>query len=282
MNNLLVRRTLYTGAACIASGALYYTLKRNSGTIEMENTKTLPSYQATFSVPMTCDACIRDISSALNKVSGMQSTDFRLSDQLVTTTATAPPSSIVSAIQSTGRTAIIRGTGTANSAAVCILETPPSSTPVTEPQPSPVRGLARLIQLSDRITLLDMTLTGLLKGSYTATIRQCGDISAGAKSMGVVFTGFEGDRKGQLGKLEVDESGRGTLVEEVDWRVWEMVGRGIVVDKVEADKHEGEDDVVVGVIARSAGVWENEKVVCGCSGKTVWEEREEMLGRGML
>jgi len=44
----------------------------------------------------------------------------------------------------------------------------------------------------------------------------------------------------------------------------------------------GRDTVVVGVVARSAGVWENEKVVCGCSGKTVWEERGDAVKRGML
>ena len=248
----------------------------------MENTKAFPAYQATFSVPMTCEACTDDISGALSNVPGIQSTEFSLPDQLVTTTTTAPPSTIISAIQSTGRTAIIRGTGAANSAAVCILEASPSSTPPTESQPSPVRGLARLIQLSDRITLLDLTLTGLAKGTYKASIRQAGDISAGAKSMGGVFTGFDGSKKGELGHLEVDPNGRGALVGEVDWRVWEMVGRGIIVEKIEADKKGDENDVVIGVIARSAGVWENEKVVCGCSGKTVWEEREEMVGKGML
>ena len=85
---------------------------------------------------------------------------------------------------------------------------------------------------------------------------------------------------GELGKLEVDEDGRGSLVGEIDWRVWQMVGRGIVVERL--GKKEGGDGLVVGVVARSAGVWENEKVVCGCSGKTVWEEREEMVGKGML
>ena len=85
---------------------------------------------------------------------------------------------------------------------------------------------------------------------------------------------------GELGKLEVDENGRGSLVGEIDWRVWQMVGRGIVVERL--GKEEGGDGLVVGVVARSAGVWENEKVVCGCSGKTVWEEREEMVGKGML
>ena len=282
MSNLLLRRTLYTSAACVSTGALYYTFSRNSDIRKMETENKFPAYQATFSVPMTCKACTDDISGALSKVPGIQSTEFSLPDQLVTTTSTTPPSTIISAIQSTGRTAIIRGTGTANSAAVCILETPPSPTSSTDPEPSPVRGLARLIQLSDRITLLDLTLTGLAKGTYKASIRQAGDISGGAKSMGDIFRGFDGKKKGELGQLEVDASGRGALVGEVDWRVWEMVGRGIVVENIRADKKGDENNVVVGVIARSAGVWENEKVVCGCSGKTVWEEREEMIGKGML
>ena len=65
------------------------------------------------------------------------------------------------------------------------------------------------------------------------------------------------------------------------WRVWEMVGRGIVVQPKGGEKRVG-DETVMGVVAWSAGMWENEKMVCGCSGKTEWEEREEMVGRGML
>ncbi|KAL9134501.1 MAG: hypothetical protein Q9175_004317 [Cornicularia normoerica] len=241
----------------------------------------LPAYQATFSVPMHCDACIKDISSALSKLPGVRETDFSLPKQLLTTTSTTPLSAIISTIEDTGRTAILRGSGKANSAAVCILETPPPPTSPSVPQASPVRGLARLIELSDRITLLDMTLTGLPKGTYTASIRQSGDISNVPGSMGGVFTGLREDKAGDLGKLEVDGTGRGSLVGEVDWRVWEMVGRGVVVERL-GEVKEGENGLVVGVVARSAGVWENEKVVCGCSGKTVWEEREEMVGKGML
>lgn len=101
-------------------------------------------------------------------------------------------------------------------------------------------------------------------------------------------------RKGELGVLEIDGKGRGNLVGEVGWRVWELVGRGMCVERIHGGDDEGKEvngegkgrgqrvTEVVGVVARSAGVWENEKVVCGCSGKTVWEEREEMVGRGML
>lgn len=241
----------------------------------------LPAYQATFSVPMHCDGCIKDISKALSQLPGIQEADFSLPKQLVTTTATTPPSDIISTIQDTGRTAILRGSGKANSAAVCILETPPPSIPPSVPEASPVRGLARLIELSDRITLLDMTLTGVPKGTYNASIRQSGDISSVPGSMGAEFTGLEGDKTGDLGNLKVDEAGRGSFVGEVDWRVWEMVGRGVVVERSGEGKEKG-NGLVVGVIARSAGVWENEKVVCACSGKTVWEEREEMVRKGML
>ncbi|RJE17087.1 copper chaperone [Aspergillus sclerotialis] len=40
-------------------------------------------------------------------------------------------------------------------------------------------------------------------------------------------------------------------------------------------------DTLVGVIARSAGVWDNDKTVCSCSGKSVWQERQEQVAQGM-
>ena len=43
-----------------------------------------------------------------------------------------------------------------------------------------------------------------------------------------------------------------------------------------------DEDTVVGVIARSAGVWDNDKTVCSCTGKTLWEERRDEVGKGML
>ena len=278
MSKLSLKGSIYASVACLSTGALYYAF---SPTPYTKREKMLPAYQATFSVPMHCDACIKDISGALSKLPGVQETDFSLPNQILTTTSTSPPSAIISTIQETGRTAILRGSGKANSAAVCILETPTPPTCLLTPEASPVRGLARLIELSDRITLLDMTLTGLPTGTYSASIRQSGDISNVPGSMGGVFAGFEGDKAGNLGALEVDKTGRGSMVGEIDWRIWELVGRGVVVERLEGDT-EGGNGLVVGVVARSAGVWENEKVVCGCSGKTVWEEREEMVGKGML
>lgn len=83
--------------------------------------------------------------------------------------------------------------------------------------------------------------------------------------------------------FDINNEGEGRFVGEVEWCVGEIIGRGMLVAQdSEAGKWAGEG-VVVGVVARSAGVWENErKVICNCSGMTVWEEREGMRRMGVL
>lgn len=51
---------------------------------------------------------------------GIKKVDANLKDQLIFIEGTAPPSSIVSAIQNTGRDAILRGSGTTNSTSLHI------------------------------------------------------------------------------------------------------------------------------------------------------------------
>ncbi|KAL9100644.1 MAG: hypothetical protein Q9163_003992, partial [Psora crenata] len=257
MSFKLPYRSIYATAATLPAGfALYYMLSQR------RPKNMLPAYEATFSVPVISEDSAKEINSALRQLPGIQETSISIPSKLVTTRGTAPPSKIISAIQSTGRSAILRGSGNANGAAVCILESPPSTEASAESQSSPVRGLARLIELGENLTMLDMTLTGLPEGRYQATVRERGDISDGPRSMGGVFKGLGGDKKGEIGELVVDQEGRGILIGEVGWRVWEMVGRGIVVERTgDVEKSMGDGGaVVVGVIARSAGAWENEKV----------------------
>lgn len=66
--------------------------------------------------------------------------------------------------------------------------------------------------------------------------------------------------------------------------IWEMIGRGMVVSKQtgEGRFERNDGDTLVGVVARSAGVWDNDKTVCSCSGKTLWEERKDEVKKGML
>ncbi|KAH6684220.1 superoxide dismutase [Halenospora varia] len=240
------------------------------------------SFQTLFAVPMTCEACVKDISGSLFKLSGIEKVEANLKDQLVTIEGTAAPSAIVSAIQATGRDAILRGTGASNSAAVCILET--HSTTVSEK----VRGLARMVQVAPSLTLIDLTIRGLSPGSYWASIRETGDISQGAVSTRGIWADSKENTikpRGFLGTVQVGKDGIGSVFIDKPIQIWEMIGRGMVVSKQHDGKgkfEKNDDDTLVGVIARSAGVWDNDKTVCSCSGKTLWEERKDEVKKGML
>lgn len=88
---------------------------------------------------MTCESCIKDVSDSLYRLDGISKVEADLKDQLVSVKGTsmqnnpmfffnlvreknifinvtlAAPSAIVAAIQGTGRDAILRGSGTAES-----------------------------------------------------------------------------------------------------------------------------------------------------------------------
>lgn len=202
-------------------------------------------------------------------------------------TGTVAPSSIVAAIQSTGRDAILRGSGQAESAAVCILETHASNVQ------DHVRGLIRMVQVAPHMTIMDMTLRGVRPGTYHVSVRETGDISRGAASTGGIWDASASppslsssdppvNARGVLGTIEVQQSGLGSVFVDKPVQIWEMIGRSIVVSREKESFRTEDPDTLVGVIARSAGVWDNDKTVCSCSGKTVWEERKEQRGKGML
>ncbi|KIX04232.1 uncharacterized protein Z518_07786 [Rhinocladiella mackenziei CBS 650.93] len=229
-------------------------------------------FQTTFAVPLHCESCVKDVSGILEKVEGITKIEANLKDQLFYIEGTAAPSSIVSAIESTGRDAILRGSGKSNSAGVCILETHAKAVS------DPVRGLARMVQVSDNHTLVDLTLRGVSPGTYHATVRETGDISRGAASTGGIWeaikalAGSFSQPRGVFGTVQVGRDGRGSAFLDRPVSIWEIIGRSMVVSKQQEGAFQTEDpDTLVGVIARSAGVWDNDKTVCSCSGKTsVW------------
>ena len=233
-------------------------------------------------MPLHCDNCVQDVSRALNQLPGVEKVEADLKEQLFYVEGTVAPSTIVSAIQSTGRDAILRGSGKVNGAGVCILET--HAPGVVDP----VRGLARMVQVAESRTLVDLTIRGLPAGVYHATVREKGDISEGASSTGGIWdaikimTGFPRPR-GVLGTIQVGQDKRGSVFLDQPVSIWEVIGRSMVVSKSADGPFSREDpDTLVGVIARSAGVWDNEKQVCSCSGKNLWQEREEQSQKGML
>ncbi|KAH8732302.1 superoxide dismutase copper chaperone-like protein [Phaeosphaeriaceae sp. PMI808] len=243
---------------------------------------TVPVFETIFAVPMTCDSCIRDIEKPLYELSGINKVTANLEDQLVSVEGTAAPSVIVAAIQSTGRDAILRGSGKSNSAAVCILESHAFHVE------NKVRGLARMVEVAPSMTVVDLSIRGLSPGIYHATVRESGDISTGPESTGSIWEAGKAKNeseanRGIFGAVEVGKDGAGSVFFDKPIHIWEIIGRSIVVAKQQDGKFDKNDpDTLVGVIARSAGVWDNDKTVCSCSGKTVWQEREEQRDRGML
>lgn len=147
-----------------------------------------------------------------------------------------------------------------------------------------------MVQVAPNMTIIDLSIKGLSPGTYTASIRESGDISSGPESTGKLWDAIQASKekkplRGILGTVEVTKGGIGAVFVDRPIEVWEMIGRSIVVSKLNPEKggfSKKDPDTLVGVIARSAGVWDNDKTVCSCSGKTVWEERKEQTGRGMM
>ena len=148
-----------------------------------------------------------------------------------------------------------------------------------------------MVQVSSSMTLVDLTIRGLPAGEYWATVRETGDISAGAASTGGIWEALkskskdskESQHRGIFGTVRVGKDGSGSAFLDRPVQIWEMIGRSMVISKQKDGAFNKEDpDTLVGVIARSAGVWDNDKTVCSCSGKNVWEERKEQVGKGML
>lgn len=241
-------------------------------------------FETVFNVPMECESCVKSVKDALKGLNSVESYQVDLKTQTATVLGNTPPSEIVKAIQSTGKDAIIRGTGKANSAAVCILE---SFDPKDKFQP--VKGLARIVAVSDLDVYVDLTVNGVKKGNHFLLVRQSGNLSNGAFSTGAVFHAFApievvqpSDISTKINSLNAFDSdsllSSGQSFFHASLKIKELIGRSMVLSNLRDDIN---SEALCGVIARSAGAWENDKLVCSCTGKTVWQERVDAINRGV-
>ncbi|SAM08739.1 hypothetical protein [Absidia glauca] len=252
-------------------------------------------FKTEFAVEMTCQSCVDDITTVLQAFPDINHFEVDLSDQRVTIEGTALPSKISRALKDSGRTVIVRGQGVADEtqghsgAAVCIFDI--YGEDPTQQMPKGKSGLARFVQIDQDTCLIDLTVEGLEPGKHGVHIHECGDVSRGWLSTGDHFnpTGVDhGDEctghLGDLGNLTVDNNGWGDLVVESERiKVWDIIGRSMVITKHEDDlgrglqqqsKWDGNSGpgILCGIIARSAGAFENMKKICACNGNTLWEE----------
>ncbi|WVQ79267.1 hypothetical protein IAT38_001363 [Cryptococcus sp. DSM 104549] len=159
-----------------------------------------------------------------------------------------------------------------------------------------VFGICRFVQIAPQTVLMDLTVrlppparVGL---GASAQAPQAASFNVYIASTGNLINPptTTGKPLLSLGSITPDKDGYGDMFKEVDGELWEWIGRGCVVEsasgagpsevqKQVAEGKEGAETIgriFAGVVARSAGAWGNDKTVCACSGRTMWEEGREM------
>lgn len=229
-------------------------------------------FEMVFNVPMECEGCEQSVRKSLENVTGLENLVIDWKAQVVNVIGYVAPSEIVNSLKRIGKDGIIRGTGKPNSAAVAILE----SFDVGEKSHS-VKGLARMVAVDEDNIVVDLTLNQLPAGTYYPQIRNSGNLSEGAFSTGKLYHSFGPIQLDQSDEKPVDNGSYQNFL-EAPLRIQDLIGRSFVLSRADLDISA---DCPVGVIARSAGAWENDKYICTCSGKTVWQERTDALENGI-
>ncbi|CAG4969469.1 unnamed protein product [Colias eurytheme] len=167
-----------------------------------------------------------------------------------------------------------------------------------------IMGVVRFQQTEQGPLVADVCIDGLTPGEHGLHVHDTGDLSEGCKSIGGHFNPHksphggpldppEKRHAGDLGNIIADDTGRATfrILDNV-LKVSDIVGRSIAVtsqcddmgrgssplSKVNGDSGE---PIACGIIARSAGIFQNPKRICACDGVVVWDEKDRPLaGKG--
>uniref|UniRef100_A0A3B5LLN5 Superoxide dismutase [Cu-Zn] n=1 Tax=Xiphophorus couchianus TaxID=32473 RepID=A0A3B5LLN5_9TELE len=165
-----------------------------------------------------------------------------------------------------------------------------------------IQGVVRFLQLSREDCLIDGTIDGLEPGPHGLHVHTLGDLTQDCLSCGEHYNPFgkqhggpeDSERHvGDLGNVVAGPDGRASFrLEDRQLKVWDVIGRSLVVDSGEDDLGRGGhplsrltgnsgDRLACGIIARSAGLFQNPKKICACDGVTLWEERDRPIaGKG--
>uniref|UniRef100_A0A8C8X3W5 Copper chaperone for superoxide dismutase n=1 Tax=Panthera leo TaxID=9689 RepID=A0A8C8X3W5_PANLE len=244
-----------------------------------------------FAVQMTCESCVDAVRTSLQGVAGVQSVEVQLENQMVLVQTTLPSQEVQALLEGTGQQAVLKGMGSGLlqnlGAAVAILE-----------GPGPVQGVVRFLQLTPERCLIEGTIDGLEPGPHGLHVHQFGDLTGNCSSCGDHFNPDgashggpeDSDRhRGDLGNVCADTDGRAVFrIEDKQLKVWDVIGRSLVIDEGEDDLGRGGhplskvtgnsgERLACGIIARSAGLFQNPKQICSCDGLTIWEERHRPI-----
>ncbi|XP_032528455.2 copper chaperone for superoxide dismutase [Danaus plexippus] len=209
---------------------------------------------------------------------------------------TVLPSSVVldMVIKTSGKRAVLQGYGDSTSAVAMV-----SSKCTTEH----VLGVIRFTQ-TDSVLIADGSVDGLTPGLHGLHVHESGDLSMGCSSIGDHYNplssphGSPADppserHAGDLGNIHADEQGRARFrIFDSVLQIDELLGRSVAVTQRADDLGRGSSPcskingdsgppIACGVIARSAGIFQNAKRICACDGVVVWDEKDRPLaGKG--
>ncbi|GBG32057.1 Copper chaperone for superoxide dismutase [Hondaea fermentalgiana] len=243
-------------------------------------------------VKMSCESCAKTVRGALD-ARAWEVVQIDVPTDLVVVRSAAPAKAVVEEIESVGFEAAIIGTsaGLASDGSITVPDTvgsfEESVSVIGEFRGEAyghgnVVGVVRIIQRSNNVAALQVSLGGLKAGaSYSVAIHCFGDPRPGKQ--GGVFEGADcsianaptsleaaKDVPGFLCSAIANESGEIDITKAVrGLRVWEAIGRGMVV-------HADDDSwtsLATCVVARSAVVGANHKKVCTCDGTIIWEAK---------
>ncbi|RMB90530.1 hypothetical protein DUI87_33131 [Hirundo rustica rustica] len=232
-----------------------------------------------FAVQMSCHGCADAVRAALDAAPDVKLLELRPQEQSVLVETTAAAERVRELLENSGCRAVLKGMGGSP-------EAPPGGAAVAAlGGPGGVRGLVRFLQLSPGRCLVDGAVSGLPPGPHGLHIHEFGDLSDPCNSCGGHFNpdgeshGGPQDQHrhaGDLGNIWADSEGRARFrIEDTRLKVWDIIGRSVVVA-------EGEDDLGRGShplsrVTGNSGPG-NPKRVCSCDGVTLWEERDRSHG----
>jgi len=271
-------------------------MKDSLNNLDIKSTTTTTTTTMEFSVDMTCFNCEKKVASALQK-EGINEYTIDIANQKVVVVTNKTSDVIKNAVESTGKLAVLVGSGI-KGAAVAMLGKEGdyfSSGP---------KGVVRFTQVDSDKCVIEGTIDGLSPGEHGLAIHETGDTSLGCASLGGHYNprgtrhgspvSDEDNRHvGDLGNVVADTEGRAKfrLVDPLV-KVWDVIGRSVVVSSGADDLGVGPslasldtgncgEGLACGVIARSAGLGQNDKKICACDGVTIWEERNKpLVGEG--
>lgn len=227
----------------------------------------LPLLQIEFAVQLNGPNPTTEIQDALKGV-GTVEINKTLGSVIIETENT-PWNEIQSKIEATGRRAVLTGFG--GQSCVSIIDTGKCA----------LKGVVRICAVSSenqnekKGSVIDGVIDGLqAHQKYRFNIHECGDLSEGCQSVGNVFKASEMEEK----VVEADASGRLSFrMMDKFLNVPDLIGRSVVISKAD----ESNERLGCGIIARSAGIFENSKKICACDGVTIWSERDKPIaGKG--